>query len=300
MISYAQNLEDVILNRLFDGRTDGFYIDVGAHDPIELSVTKHFYDLGWNGINIEPVPESHQKFVKIRTRDINLNCAIGSRHELLPLYKVKGHPELSSLNCNIAVSTGELFNTIIDSASVEVYTLREICDKFCTGEIDFIKIDVEGFEKQVILGADWGRYRPIILVVESMTPNSGRVEDWDTLEERSQWPEWEPLILAEDYIVVYFDGLNRYYLRKEDEDLKKRLSFPVTFFQDHFFHYKHRELIIEARLRAKALEDENKELERRVKQLAEKNERLGKQMQNLKNENRRDSIPNNYGMRSDD
>ncbi len=54
MISYAQNQEDVLLNRVFQGLSDGFYIDVGANDPVVDSVTKLFYDRGWTGINVEP------------------------------------------------------------------------------------------------------------------------------------------------------------------------------------------------------------------------------------------------------
>jgi len=54
LISYAQNFEDVMLARVFHGRKNGFYVDVGAADPINLSVTKWFYDLGWSGINVEP------------------------------------------------------------------------------------------------------------------------------------------------------------------------------------------------------------------------------------------------------
>ena len=56
IISYADNFEDVLLRRVFPRGTPGFYIDVGAFDPVALSVTKHFSDAGWRGINIEPVP----------------------------------------------------------------------------------------------------------------------------------------------------------------------------------------------------------------------------------------------------
>ena len=78
MISYAQNCEDVLLNRLFP-HNDGFYIDVGAHDPTDLSVTKHFYDKAWTGINIEPAPTAFAKFPLERRRDINLNIGVSDR-----------------------------------------------------------------------------------------------------------------------------------------------------------------------------------------------------------------------------
>src|ERR1043166_2275289 len=78
MISYAQNFEDVMLNRVFRDRTDGFYVDVGAADPVNLSVTKWFYDLGWTGINVEPHPEFFEKLQAERSRDLNLHCGAGA------------------------------------------------------------------------------------------------------------------------------------------------------------------------------------------------------------------------------
>ena len=78
MISYAQNFEDVVLRRVFHARERGRYIDVGAHDPVIDSVTKHFYDQGWSGVNVEPVERFHLKFVADRPRDINLNVACGA------------------------------------------------------------------------------------------------------------------------------------------------------------------------------------------------------------------------------
>jgi len=82
MVSYAQNFEDVMLARVFKGREKpGFYIDVGAMDPTDGSTTRHFYDLGWHGINIEPDSRFYERLVANRTRDINLNVALGEAHE---------------------------------------------------------------------------------------------------------------------------------------------------------------------------------------------------------------------------
>ena len=79
MISYAQNYEDVLLARLFGGRTTGFYVDIGAMDPVLDSVTKHFYDLGWHGINVEPVKELFDDLVMQRPRDVNVCAAISDQ-----------------------------------------------------------------------------------------------------------------------------------------------------------------------------------------------------------------------------
>src|SRR5262245_26066783 len=107
MISYAQNLEDVLLERVFGGKTNGFYVDVGAHDPERLSVTKHFYDKGWRGINVEPVPASHQKFVEQRPRDINLAVAAGREEGDRELF-VPEDPALSSFHRFVARHVAEV------------------------------------------------------------------------------------------------------------------------------------------------------------------------------------------------
>lgn len=83
-ISYAQNREDIILSGFFDINKKGFYVDIGAFHPEEDSVTKIFYDKGWQGINIEPNPRLYRLFEKSRKEDINLNIGISDKEgELL-------------------------------------------------------------------------------------------------------------------------------------------------------------------------------------------------------------------------
>jgi hypothetical protein len=77
MISYSQNLEDVMIARLFPHEYRGFYIDVGAADPENLSVTCHFYNQGWSGVNVEPVTKFYDRLQQMRPRDITLKVAIG-------------------------------------------------------------------------------------------------------------------------------------------------------------------------------------------------------------------------------
>ncbi len=226
MISYAQNLEDIVLNRAFQNKPTGFYIDVGAHDPVELSVTKLFYDLGWRGINIEPIPKSYEKFEINRPDDINLNIALGAKHDFLSIYEVENYPEYSSLNKKIAEISGKLTGSRVIKSIIETRTLKEVCDQHCDSFIDFLKIDVEGFEKEVILGADFAKYRPTMIVIEAANPCKAVIEDWENIEAEASWHDWEPLFFESKYLLVYYDGLNRYYLREEDEHLKKYFANP--------------------------------------------------------------------------
>ena len=85
--TYSQCLEDFILYCVFYDIENGFYIDVGANDPNDISVSKYFYLDGWHGINIEPLPDMYQKLLNHRNRDINLNMGAGEKDDILSLYR---------------------------------------------------------------------------------------------------------------------------------------------------------------------------------------------------------------------
>ena len=209
MISYAQNFEDVMLWRALKNVKNGFYIDVGAFHPEEDSMTKWFYDQGWSGINIEPVKELHEIFMMNRQRDINLNCAIGniSKEDNLFCFPNSG---LSTLNPRNAKNHLENHGTPYQRRKVAVRTLTDVYEKYASvNSIHFLNIDVETYERQVLEGIDFKKIRPWIIVIESTLPNS-LTEDHKS---------WNHLLLEADYINVYFDGLNRFYLSIEHKEL---------------------------------------------------------------------------------
>ncbi len=221
MISYAQNFEDVILHRVFRDRKEGFYIDVGAMHPVVESVTKFFYDQGWSGINIEPNEYFYTKLLEERPRDINLNLAVGEREETKEFYVFKdiGNSTFEESSRDRYVERGYEAKP----ARTRITTLATICQDYVRREIDFLKIDCEGWEKFVIQGADWNRFRPIVLVIEATEPGTTT----------PAWSEWEPyLIDSARYDMVYFDGLNRFYLRREYADLRSCFDLPPNFFDD--------------------------------------------------------------------
>lgn len=226
MISFAQNFEDVILARVFADRAGGFYVDVGASDPVVGSVTKHFYDLGWRGINVEPVARVHAALVHDRPRDTNLNVALGRERGALTFFEFEtvGISTLSPDFADHFVGEGHRCT----KRSVDVLPLREICDAHCRGPIDFMKIDVEGFEREVLEGGDWRRFRPRVLLIEATRPNSTE----------PTWHEWEPFVLAQDYLFAYFDGLNRFYVAAEERALVEKLQVPPNV-HDDFIVYEH-------------------------------------------------------------
>lgn len=198
IVSYSQNLEDVMLHRVFRDVSEGFYIDVGAWHPIHDSVTMHFYSKGWSGINIEPSGQAHVLLVAHRTRDINLQVALGDTEGETTLFETAAMG-LSTIYEDLGRQYLGLYENV-DRKPIHVTTLKNICEEHVYREIDLLKIDVEGSELSVIRGGDWRRFRPRIVLVEATVPASS-VPSWEA---------WEPILIAQDYEFVYFDGLNRF------------------------------------------------------------------------------------------
>ena len=237
MISYAQNFEDVMLARAFAGREHGFYIDVGAWHPTIDSVTKHFYDLGWHGINIEPVERYFRLLKSERGRDLNLHLALGAGRETRTLhcFEDSGLSTFSDQHLDEFASLGLRSNQV----AVEVTTLRDVCDQHAREDIDFLKIDVEDWELPVIQGADWATFRPKIILVEAVAPNPRAflASESEKARPAPSWSSWECLLLAHDFELCYFDGLNRFYVRREDLHLKSAFEVPPNVY-DGFVPYQ--------------------------------------------------------------
>lgn len=231
MFSYAQNFEDVMLARLFAESTTGFYVDVGASDPVELSVTKHFYDHGWSGINIEPLRSKYELLSRQRSRDVNLNLAVGPRIATLEFAEVVANNALSTLDLARASELeGKGFE--IQRYPVEVVPLTNILDEYAAGkEIDFLKVDVEGQEADVLGSLDLKRWRPKALLIEAVRPIDG-FSNWQGFDPLaySNWTAWEPSILQAGYVFAHFDGLNRFYVRSDLESRGQRLQIPPGVF----------------------------------------------------------------------
>lgn len=228
-ISYAQNYEDVILWRALKHIENGFYIDVGANDPDVDSVTKAFYERGWRGVNIEPLTLHHQDLIGARKRDINLLAAAGEKNGQIEIWEcnVRGWATASEEVIAQYESDG-LVGTI---HKVPVYPLKDICAKYVENDIHFLKIDVEGFEAEVVRGMDFIKYRPWIVVVEATKPNST-----DEVHQK-----WETDLIKQNYIFAYADGLNRFYLASEHDELLGAMRYPPNVF-DRFIRSQEYEL----------------------------------------------------------
>ncbi len=228
-ISYAQNYEDVILWRALRDVEHGFYVDVGAADPQDDSVTNAFYERGWSGINIEPLDEYFRKLTKARPRDTNINAAIGQEAGLRILYAF-AVPGLSTLDPEIAARQQAAGCQACETV-VPVLTLKAILERCAGSTIHFLKIDVEGGELDVLKGLDLNSVRPWIIVIEGTAP-SFVVEGCAPISQVGTRENWENLIIDCDYSFAYFDGLNCFYVADEVAALKDRLAVPPNVFDD--------------------------------------------------------------------
>jgi FkbM family methyltransferase len=250
IVSYAQNREDILLWRALHDVGEGFYIDVGAQDPSQDSVTRAFYDRGWRGINIEPAAGYFEKLCEGRPRDLTLPVALGDRPGWGALYEFP-NTGLSTLVKEVASGHRANGFTFLDRR-VQILTLATLWEKFVKGEVHFLKIDVEGFERQVIAGAELVRFRPWIIIIEATEPLT-----WE-----GAWEDWEPTLLESRYKFVHFDGLNRWYLAEERSNLEARFDAPPNIF-DRF----QLAVVVSLQDRAAAAECRIAAAERKVKQM---------------------------------
>ncbi|ROM99450.1 MULTISPECIES: FkbM family methyltransferase [Pseudomonas] len=209
-ISYAQNFEDIRLWRALQSVENGFYLDVGANHPTDDSVTRAFYDRGWRGINIEPVPAYYDALCQQRPHDINLQCVAGENAESLTFYTI-ADTGLSTVEASVAQQHRDA-GMDVRNQTVQSRTLASICEQYVQDRpIHFLKIDVEGHEETVLRGMDFSRWRPWIILIE--TP-------WA----RDQ--TWETLVTGAGYQSILFDGINTYYLAEEHLALKPAFDIP--------------------------------------------------------------------------
>ncbi len=177
--SYSQQGEDMILRNIFEGQKKGFYVDVGAHHPKRFSNTYLFYKMGWRGINIDAMPGGMKAFNKIRPGDVNLEVAISNKKETLTYY-VFDEPALNGFSKDLSEERIKKGNhQVVAKVDLETSTLEEILDVYLPEgqEIDFLSVDMEGFDLHVLQSNNWEKYRPKFILVESLEFDMEKMEE---------------------------------------------------------------------------------------------------------------------------
>jgi FkbM family methyltransferase len=219
--SYAQNFEDVMLWRALKHVEKGCYVDVGAQHPVIDSVSKAFYERGWRGVHIEPVPEYARLLRQDRPDETVLEVALSDFEGTLELNVI---PESGLSTVVDAYAQRHHTEKGFDCQRIQVpvLTLKSALQPLAGKDVHWLKIDVEGLESQVLKGWDSQVSRPWVMVIEATIPNSTETD----------YANWDPILTAANYQIVYFDGLNRFYVAKEHAELAVAFSTPPNVFDD--------------------------------------------------------------------
>jgi FkbM family methyltransferase len=218
-ISYAQNFEDVMLWRALKHVPAGKYIDVGAQDPVVDSVSKAFYEHGWRGIHVEPVPRYAEMLRRDRPDETVLQLALSDEAGILEL-NVFEDTGLSTGVKEFADSHRTQHGLAHRTVATPMLPMRTAFASLAGQPVHWLKIDVEGLEEAVLRGWDSEVLRPWIIVIEATVPMSTEV----------RYQGAEDILLAARYEFAYFDGLNRFYLAAEHPELRAAFSSPPNVF----------------------------------------------------------------------
>jgi hypothetical protein len=168
-VYHSQMGEDMILKNLFQNKENGFYIDIGAYHPVELSNTYYFYKKGWRGINVDATPGSMKIFRSLRRDDINLEMGVADNDCERDYYLFHS----KTLN----TFTQEGLKYVKNQFNAEPYrvmkikfmTLEKLLDTYLPStvtQIDFLNVDVEGADELVIRSNNWNKYKPKVICIE--------------------------------------------------------------------------------------------------------------------------------------
>tara|TARA_B100001057_G_C22777402_1_gene922208 strand:+ start:58 stop:804 length:747 start_codon:yes stop_codon:yes gene_type:complete len=157
---------DLLIKDILKKKKKGIYIDVGCHHPLINNNTNILYENGWRGINIDLDFNSIDMFNYFRPRDFNIDVALSNREGFTNLYFFHNRAAKNT----ITKSRGKGAKSI---KSIKINTLNNIIKKckFKINNIDFLSIDVEGNELNVLKGLNFNKYKPKIIAIEFIKPN---------------------------------------------------------------------------------------------------------------------------------
>ena len=163
--SYAMDGEDIAINVFNKKLEKGFYVDIGAHHPIQRNNTHLLFKKGWEGINIDINKFSIDLFNFLRPEDLNLQIAVSDKEGELSFYYQKKFSQLNTTDKEIAK---ENFQGNYQEKKVKCQTIQNILDnsKYKNKKIDFLNIDVEGAEMKVLNTLNFKIYDPSLICIE--------------------------------------------------------------------------------------------------------------------------------------
>jgi FkbM family methyltransferase len=172
--SYSQDGEDLFIAKFFDGKNNGFYVDIGAHHPYRYSNTYLLSQRGWTGINIDATPGSMASFKQLRPKDINLELAVTKNAGNFTYYSF----EDSALNTVSKERAHEVIaqkqSQLKEKITVQALPLTDVLQQYLPADrrITFLNIDVEGADEGILRSNDWLKFRPELLAIEVLSQAS--------------------------------------------------------------------------------------------------------------------------------
>jgi FkbM family methyltransferase len=209
-VSYSQFGEDVMVNYYFEqnGINKGTYIDVGAYHPVYMSNTYRLYTKGWSGLNIDPTPGSMNLFNLYRPDDVNLEAAVAEKEGDNYFHIFNSNPELNTLSLSDDMKEHYASRNIKPDSviSVQTYPLYQLCDKYLDGRtINFISVDAEGHDLNVLKTFNWQKHQPQLVLVEAHT----------TVEEFIQKTELYKFLTELNYSILAKNGPSYLFMHQK-------------------------------------------------------------------------------------
>ncbi len=163
--SYSMDKEDLVIQEYFKNRTYGFYVDVGCYHPLQRNNTMLLYLKGWRGINIDISDFSIKLFKFLRPEDLNLNLAISNLEGEIDMFFQKKLSQLSTIKEKHAKIA---FQGTIHNKKILSRRLNSILEesKYRGKRINFLNIDVEGSDFEVLQSLDFNKYLPELICIE--------------------------------------------------------------------------------------------------------------------------------------
>jgi FkbM family methyltransferase len=169
-ISYSQSGEDIIVAYIFDAMQikTRHYLDIGTNDPVHLNNTYLFYSQGFSGVCVEPDPDLCKIISKERPRDKVIQVGIGDKKEKLPFYMMEPHT-LNTFSKKEAAAYQEHYpwTSVRKVTKINLIPVNDVLKKYFKKGLDFLSIDTEGLDQEIIENIDFKKHRPVVICVET-------------------------------------------------------------------------------------------------------------------------------------
>jgi len=210
--SYSLFEEDLFIQNYFKNRLKGFYIDVGCYHPLDGNNTHLLHTKGWNGINLDINFYSIELFNFLRKKDINIHSGISKKKDKLTMYYRKEINMLNTLDKKIAKIH---FRNGFKKRNVQVNTLNFFINKYFRKleTIDFLNIDAEGGELNVLKSLNFKQYKPQLICIEIHNSKKMYDTNYDYLKSNNIYK----YLINRRYKVVWKKKYSFIFERKNDK-----------------------------------------------------------------------------------